>query len=98
MKWYSWIEPPVDAHEKSINQQTKRATYDKSKTTNEKLSMKRIEICLIQFCVIHVDPPFKINFQIMSEHHCTKQNWIRLVELFYVEVSDPSEVPRIDGT
>ena len=55
MKWYSWIEPPVDAHEKSINQQTKRATYDKSKTTNEKLSMKRIEICLIQFCVIHVD-------------------------------------------
>ena len=33
----------------------------------------------------------------MSEHRRTKQIWSRLVEYSSAEVSDPSEVPRING-
>ena len=31
----------------------------------------------------------------MSEHHWTKQNWIRVAEYLSAEVSCPSEVPQI---
>ena len=47
-KAYSWIAPPVDAHEKSICQQIKRVTYGKSGTMYGDFSARRIHIHLLQ--------------------------------------------------
>ena len=40
---YSWIAPPVDAHEKSICQK-KRKGYDKYETAYKMLSARKLQI------------------------------------------------------
>ena len=52
--------------------------------------------CVVLCSFIHVilTSFFKVTFQTMSEHHWTKQNWIRVVEYSCSKVSCPSEVPR----
>ena len=42
---YSWVAPPVDAHEESFCQRNERAMYDKSETTYGKTSERGIQIC-----------------------------------------------------
>ena len=49
---------------RNINFPTNRKGYDKSETTCEKHSARRIQICRVYFCVIDVDLFFKITFQI----------------------------------
>ena len=75
-----------------INLLTIQKGYGNSETTHRKLLARRIQICLVQFCVIHFWPFFKITSKIMSEHHWTKQNQIRLVKYSFFKVSGPSEV------
>ena len=60
---YRWIGPPADAHEKLFSKQTKRATYKKLETKNEKLSANKIQICQAYFCVIYfLTSFFKLTF------------------------------------
>ena len=67
--------------------------YNTFETTVEKLSTRRIQICQVYFCKIYFWPPFKI----MSKQKYTRQIWVRLVEYSSFKVSDPSQVPLIDG-
>ena len=55
---YSWIGHPVETHEQSIPRQTRRATYDNSKTTVGKLSARIIQIFRVHFCAIYSWPYF----------------------------------------
>ena len=50
---YGWIGSPVHAHKK-INLPTNQKGCDKSETTYEKLSARRIQICGDYFCMNHV--------------------------------------------
>ena len=77
-----------------INNRTNQKGYGNSETTIGKLLMRKIQIYLVKFCKSHFDLFFKITFQIMPEHHWTKQNRIRVVEYSSTEVSNPSEMPR----
>ena len=40
------------------NLPTNQEGYEKSETTDEKLSARRIQICLVYFCKIYFSPPF----------------------------------------
>ena len=48
---YSWIERQLPSRQK-INLPTNQKGYDKSETTDEKLSARRIQIYLVYFSVI----------------------------------------------
>ena len=76
--YYSWIGRPIRAN-KRLKFLTNQRGYDKSETTDEKLSARRIQIKQVKA---------------WPQQKCTQQIWIRLTEYSSSKVSGPSEVPR----
>ena len=78
-----------------VNSPTNQKGYGNSKTTIGKLSARRIQICVVYFCVIH----FWLLFQNMwkqgpNKNTYTRQNQILLVKYSCAPDSGPPEVPR----
>ena len=91
---YSWIGPQqTHTNNQFFNEPKRLHIYDKSETPYEKLSMRRIQICLVHFCVIHFDLFFSITFQITSRQKQSRKSQIRLVKYSGAKVSDLSESP-----
>ena len=68
-------------------------SYDKSETTDEKLSARRIQIYWVFFSY-HFWPHFLKQVKAWPQQKYNQQIWIRFIEYSSSKVSDPSEVPR----
>ena len=92
----SWIERQLPIRWK-FNLTTNQKGCDNSETIVGKLLARRIQICWVYFCVIHISPFFRNNFLNNVWTKVVPAKLDGLVKYSSAEVSDSSEVPQFFG-